>query len=256
MAWNIRNSRRALLTSMASMFFVMMLFFSICILKTRGNSALYVVQLLDTTVGLCAFAMMIWITVCGFCIFHNMKTKQQRIMFKMLPASNLEKFLTRYIFVFVLWTLGAIVAFCVADVMRILICIVTGTEWVQSSIPLFFKNFDFTLAEVDGTSRPEFGVTVLLWGFWVHTTYLLGGVLFSRKQFVFTSAFLFALGFIVSWVLMSIHDNFDFSLSPEECVLPANILSAVFAVLIVFNYWLSFRLFKRMQVINNKWINL
>ena len=33
-------------------------------------------------------------------------------------------------------------------------------------------------------------------------------------------------------------------------------IGTVLAAIAVLNWWLSYRIFKRMQVINNKWINL
>lgn len=257
MAWNMRVSRKEFLTSTIAMFFVFLLFFGIQILENPTAPAEIRLNGLHSAVSLCNVVIVIYLLVSGSWIFDNMKTTQQRIMFKMLPASYIEKFLARYVYVFILLLIGFFVAFCLADVARILICEIAGFEWCQSGIPMLFEEWsDASNFSNNGVELPKFTFALNLWALWIHSTYILGGVFFRRRQFIFTALLHFVLGMAVLWVFSrSIigESKIDVMMRIEDM---SYALAALFAALTVFNYWLSFRLFKRMQVINNKWVNV
>lgn len=256
-AWNFKASRKEFLTNTVAMFFAFLLFFIISILEHTYSPVEVRLQGLQSAVSLCVMTTFIFVLISGSWIFSNMKTKQQRIMFKMLPASYSEKFLVRYIYVLILCGVGIIAVFCLADATRIVICELAGIEWCQSGIPMFFNEmFDYNVINAGGERLPALTIAIELWALWTHSTYVLGGVFFRRKQFVFISLAYFVLGMAVLWTISKIDENIGkekLMLSFEDV---ANILSVVFVALTIFNYWLSFRLFKRMQVINNKWINV
>lgn len=256
-AWNFKASRKKYLTNTVSMFFVFLLIFSISILEHTYSPTEVRLQGLQNAVSLCVMTTFISVLISGSWIFSNMKTKQQRIMFKMLPASYSEKFLVRYIYALILWGAGVIAVFCLADATRIVICELAGIEWCQSGIPIFFdKIFDYNIIMANGEKLTALTIAIELWALWTHSTYVLGGVFFRRKQVVITSLVHFVFWMAVLWTISKIDENIGkvkLMLSFEDA---ANILSVVFVALTIFNYWLSFRLFKRMQVINNKWINV
>lgn len=257
MAWNLKASRKEYLTHTITMSFVFLLILGISILEHPYEPAEVKLIGLQNAVQVSFALLFAFFLLCGSWIFSNMKTKEQRIMFKMLPASYLEKFLVRYMYVLILWGIGVIVAFCLADMARILICEIAGIEWCQSGIPMFMRNFYTNdMINIEKTDLPALTVTANVWAVWVHSAYVLGGTFFRRKQFVFTSLTHFVLGMAVLWIFAKAADNtdkFQVLMSMEDM---AYIASAILAALTVFNYWLSFRLFKRMQVINNKWVNV
>jgi len=257
MVWNLNASRREYLANMVSMFFVFLLFFCISIMDHRFSPEDIRLNVLNKAVQLSITVMVIFVMICGCWIFSNMKTKQQRIMYKMLPASYLEKFLVRYLYIFILWTVGIFVAFCLADVTRILICEIAGIDWIESSVPLLFHHLvEAEVVNIGNVEMPSVVVLGNVWLLWMHSTYVLGGTFFRRRQFVFTSLVHFVLGMLLLWLISGLSDNVDkesFALSLESV---AYALSVLLVALTVFNYWLSFHLFKRMQVINNKWINI
>ena len=93
------------------------------------------------------------------------------------------------------------------------------------------------------------------WVFWAHSLYVLGGAFFRRRQFILTSCVHFLLGFLV--LFLSRYKSSIF-IDPDTThlrpLLYAYPLVAIAVALL--NWWLAYKLFKRSQVINNKWINL
>ena len=96
---------------------------------------------------------------------------------------------------------------------------------------------------------------------WLHSLYTLGGTLLRKYAFVIAS-----IVFIFSMVCLSyLWKVYGFSIFKtnyehgelvfEEAGIMAYILSVVFVILSVFNYWASFRIFKGFELITNKWVN-
>ena len=94
------------------------------------------------------------------------------------------------------------------------------------------------------------------WLFFVHSLYALGGAFFRRRQFVLTSITVCILGFIGSILFVHFVDNFhaDFQLSWITALAWTG--TAVFAALGLLDWWLAYWIFRRMQAVNNKWVNL
>lgn len=214
------------------------------------------------SVEMCTLVYMIVLVIAGTWIFADMKTKEQRTAVKMLPATDLEKFIVRWLGI----TLGALVlglaAYCVADVLRMVTCLVVGVDYVGCTIPDFLRMF-FTNAEVGlitAGQRPEFisGVyfSAVSWCVWAQSLYVLGGTLLCRYRFAVTSAVHVVL-FVAFAVVVS-----SASVDVEATAVNAGNNAAFYAVgtvltaVAVVNWWLSYKIFRRMQVINNKWINL
>lgn len=178
----------------------------------------------------------------------------------MLPASDLEKFIVRVLYITVVWMLIGVVAFCLADFCRMLICFISGSHGTYSTIPdvlnMWFGPADTHSMRMTAW-RLDFIAGVLAvnaWVFWAHSFYVLGGAFFRRRQFILTSCAHFALG-ILSLIIISY-----IPLSAKEGLKFVNTIAYVYTAVAIMvgllNWWLTYRLFKRSQVINNKWINL
>ena len=104
--------------------------------------------------------------------------------------------------------------------------------------------------------------------FYIHSLYVFGGTLFRRQQFLMTSAAIVVIVILeaiiqnqISWIgdgLQFVNSTWDEkTLTYTTTFYPAfYILNTVLCVLTVFHYWASYKLFTRMQVINNKWLNV
>ena len=79
------------------------------------------------------FAFFCVMFVAGCMIFKNMLTKQQRISFMALPASNLEKFIARFLWTNVGYLLMVILSTIFADILLALFSLCLG-EGVHGSV--------------------------------------------------------------------------------------------------------------------------
>lgn len=204
-----------------------------------------------------AFSGFVFAMVCGASLAAmGLGDKSRRAAFFMLPATQLEKFVARCL----LFTVGLafmfVVAVAVADALYLMFCLFVGTtDGLHSVLALFAGRLAEAVSEPfvqqldPGESNVVFGIYSILAFVWLQSLMLVGSVLFSRWQFALTSMVL-----IVSYVILG------FALYPQfrEPVSFTffEVAVAVLPVLIVAHYALAYRLFRRMQLVGRKWINI
>ena len=213
-------------------------------------------------IAFCVVIYLIVVIISGTWIFANMQTKAQRTTVKLLPATDLEKFLVNFLAVTLGAAVMAIVAFCIADIVRIVVCLIFGIDHVAIGLPYFiqmiFTDTDFAGSSVNaGRIFPTaVNFTALGWCLWAQSLYVLGGTVLRRYQFVITSA-VHVLLFIAFAIVVSYGGgNVETTVMDEGLAPVFYAIGTVLTAIAVLNWWLSYRIFKRMQVINNKWINL
>lgn len=258
--WSAMATKKEIATIAGCMFFLYMVPFIMSVISTQGEPDIVADASIENATLVCTFFFGVYTMISGCWIMNNMKTKEQRITFKMLPASDLEKFIVRVLYITVVWMLIGVVAFCLADFCRMLICFISGSHGTYSTIPDVL-NMWFGPADTHSMRMTAWGLdfiagvlAVNAWVFWAHSFYVLGGALFRRRQFILTSCAHFALG-ILSLIIISY-----IPLSAKEGLKFVNTIAYVYTAVAIMvgllNWWLTYRLFKRSQVINNKWINL
>ncbi len=217
------------------------------------------------------FLYPIYLCVGGCFIFNNMKTKENRISFIMLPATNLEKYLARYIYVSVFWFLIGFVTLCLANLVSMPLSLAFRNGMLPCLIPDILRYlFEFNKDSIVQTGLPLMWTAVILGVFWYHTLTILCGTIYRRNQVVFTWITTFILIFIASIIFIAViihittgnvHINMHNSLYDWEdqryfINTWSTVMIILFSVLIIVNYILSYVIFRRMQAVNNKWINL
>lgn len=213
-------------------------------------------------IAFCVVIYLIVVIISGTWIFANMQTKAQRTTVKILPATDLEKFLVNFLAVTLGAAVMAIVAFCIADIVRIVVCLIFGIDHVAIGLPYFlqmlFTDTDFAGSSVNaGRIFPTaVNFTALGWCLWAQSLYVFGGTVLRRYQFVITSA-VHVLLFIAFAIVVSYGGgNVETTVTDEGLAPVFYAIGTVLAAFAVLNWWFSYKIFKRMQVINNKWINL
>lgn len=218
--------------------------------------------------GLFMFISFIIFFFCGSRIFINMKTKASRSLFLMLPATNMEKFISRLLYTVVGTFLMIVASWMIADMIQFVFSLFL-TPGMQGSLvarafeQLFLKNnFDSSHFVVrNGTSvlGQTFPVGMVLFSLtlFTHSFFTLGGTVFRKSATLLTicSSFIlmFATAMISSFVDEDVLVHFVHSMEPDTF---GWLMVNVFLLLSVFNYWVSYKLFTHMQVINNKWFNI
>lgn len=261
--WSALMTKKEALTNLASMTFAFAVLAVVQVMSSRNVPDIVAEHNFQSFTSFALFVFLIICSIGGCWIFSNMKTKEQRITFKMLPATDLEKFVVRALYATVVWWLMAFVAFCLADLFRMLVSLVAGVSIKGSAVPLFFSmisaNTDVNINSLN-SGDVAFAAAIYTmanaWAFWAHSLYILGGTLFRRRQFVLTTLAHSIIGLVFTPMLIHFVDSSDSLALRDSLVAIVWTAAAVFAVWGLLDWWLSYRIFRRMQVINNKWLNI
>ena len=188
-------------------------------------------------------------------VFRQLNKKQKAISFLMLPAANKEKYWVLLVYVTVAWTLCLFLGYVVADVLRMVIVpMFKDLPYVST---LTNPNLFFVVTEGHVVQKITASIYSLISIIWVHSCYIAAGSVFRKNGFAIASAGLLLIVALFENVWIK---NFGSLISVEDNTLSVNYLVwvVVFVLLAwtVYNYRLSYRLFKNFQVINNKRTNL
>lgn len=178
----------------------------------------------------------------------------------MLPATQLEKFLSRYLLSTAGLVVVAVCAITVADLVQMAVALLV-TGGVKGSFWSVTADFAGRLF-ADGAIRRAFTssddaaytVCVLLLLLATHAFFLLGGMFFMRWPVALT---------VLAFMLLAYLDG-ALGINLFKCMTQAigysSLMAAVVLLLslaaIAALYWLSYRLFCRIQITNHKWFNL
>jgi hypothetical protein len=194
--------------------------------------------------------------------------KPKREAFLMVPASNLEKYLSAVIYAVTVFTFALFLSVVLGDTLRMVFrSLVYGDEWL-SAVPQVMRGVIPNImlnGETPHVYSLSFEVMNFVVGFslilWLHSLYTLGGTLFRKYAFVATSVVMIACAMLLSWII----NHFDVSMFTshwdgdkyvsQEVGFFAYVLAIVLPLLSIFNYWASFHIFKGFQLITNKWTN-
>lgn len=191
---------------------------------------------------------------CASFLFYHLKKKPWCSAYLMWPASNLEKYLVSLVLNVVMAAIGTIICVIIADALRVLVDALSG-RIVVWAIPMIFDLKTLNLNPL--IAWGPFLSEILL----IHAAYILGGTLFRKQQFVLTTIAIVIIGYIMVFTWHSpVIDNANlFDLDEKGKSVPNAwfyVVSIGGYLLTALCYWLSYKIFCRMQVINNKWLNV
>ena len=262
MRWDVFTNLKSYLNMMLGMTFALLPFF---IMQLYQLSKQY--QLFPNTIdlsywGMSQYVLMIFsiaMYMMATQIFMVMKTTGQREQFLMLPASNLEKYISRFLFS----TLGAavamITAIVVSDLVQLIFSFVLLPGHHQSVclsiMALLWKIWTTFIESIDSAGALMLSLLIMTCGVLVHSFFILCGTLFRKHTIVVSGILFIVMIYLVIYVIESVPGTITTCLMHGDnswifCLLIAELLLAGF------QYWLSYKVFTRMQVICNRWINL
>ena len=193
-------------------------------------------------------------------LFMNMKDTRKRSAYMLWPVSNGEKYVISLLQSIFLIAIIAVAAYAVADALRVLVDAITG-RIVLWGIPMFIDQF----SNIFGQLRWQDTMLMLTWMFYFHSLYIVGGTLFRRYHFLSTSGVIAIVTILFIMLIKQtridhwnyfvdyVHEGDDFTVIYNLSFYIAIIIGWL---IVAFHYWLSFKFFCRMQVINNKWLNV
>jgi len=191
--------------------------------------------------------------IMGTFVINDLKLRQSRINEMMLPATNVEKFVARVVLVSIVFPLIVVAAFLTADVLQQIISMLVnhGARASMTAIAIDF---------IQATSSHS-PLWVKLEAILLTSAFaVLGGVFFRKTAWLKT---IISLGLIlmivagsVTFIGYMLFTNTDYQLSiPNDLMgnITGNIICLALTILM---YWAAYKLYTRLQVINNRWINI
>ena len=215
------------------------------------------------------FILFFFISACN--IFSNMKTKLQRESFMMLPANNLEKYAARFLMVSVGSILMMLIATLIGDFVQFVLSFFMTPGYHASIIGSSLRQI--YEAATDAGNDPisilawqcKADAALIGWSFliMIYSFTLLGGTFFRKQPIILTAVSGIIIFMIIGYCGSKLeewgafdfytHLNYD---NPGTSLCIAIFWSVVFLALAAVSLWASYKLFTRMQVICNKWINI
>lgn len=220
---------------------------------------------LDMMSGMAMFTIFLSLTIGASFIFNNMKSKQQRIAYLMMPASNLEKFLARYLHVSIGYMVCVAVALVFADLMqyiftKIMLDGVGGSVIGTMCNDVFSNNepstFRFGHMRILGWYVDAMAITII---FSTNAFWTFCGTIYRRQAWLFTFCTAFVLWFLLIFINTNVYDFATLifgNINEDNWKVYFWIILILMWVVNAALYWGSYKIFSRMQVINNKWLNI
>lgn len=223
-------------------------------LKEDGK-ALY----FDHEAGFFTAVTIIGTFVMAACIFKNMRTKTSRESFLMLPANNCEKYVSR----FLISSIGTLVLLAIAliatDIIQLAFSFII-TPGFHVSITLAVLKHMVTLPIF--TRMAETDIVAICCFIFCHSFCTLGGTFYRKRAPLLTFATGLLLMMVIGYALALLAKTDLFALhitingDSSRFYIYTTLSCVFFLALAAANYWASYKIFTRMQVICNKWINI
>lgn len=222
-------------------------------------------------VGFLAAIVILFFFISACNIFSNMKTKLQRESFMMLPANNLEKYAARLLMMSIGSILMMMIATLIADFVQFVFSFFMTPGHHASIIGCFLSQIYKTAT--DTSNNPisilawqwKIDAALLGWSFliMIYSFCLLGGTFFRKQPIILTAVSGIIIFMIIGYCGSELeewgafdffkHLNYD---NPGTSLCMAIFWSVIFLALAASSLWASYKIFTRMQVICNKWINI
>lgn len=226
-------------------------------LLTRNSNAGYAATIATVSV----YVLGGYLLTSGAFIASDLTDKQKRISSFMLPASKLEKFISRYICIVLVVPLATLVGLAAGDLVQVVVNQLIFHDSTSVVVTFFMQLGSISLMPDDALPWVFTTITAYVLS---NSIYLLLGSLFRRHAWIKSNILLITLVIVLSLgitfgsiaLLNAIYGegNYTVVLIDSPWVSAAEYVVA-WAV-VCFNFWLSFRIYSRLQAVNNKWYNL
>ena len=195
---------------------------------------------------------------CASTIMETMKNKAGRTTFLTLPTTMSEKFLARFLIVTVGFSIAFILAVLLMEMTYHLILPLFDVPKDFNQI-LIFSDKMWLFSDMEGTTSHSsywgdnhysiwlaqlLTITELAW---IGSLFMIGGVYWKKKSLLKTLCLLVVITIVGFNQLLALY--FRWRLRYDLNII---ISVSILTFLILFNWWLSYRIFKRSQVVKPK----
>ena len=248
--WSLTNDKKyhvkTFLQTLVIMTLLYLFFTSITVTFDKENANYHVCAI--STIILFAST----IVVGSSFMFYSMERKNDMQALLMLPASNLEKYLMRYVSWILLLPLY-VVATVSADLVQYVFGLVVGHEEVRFVISATMEMLGKMWSQVPAGKHSVAVIGLVLLFLWFQSFYALGATLFRTNKYNWIPTTFVVIVLFLLFVWLS-PDRGKIELVKEDTA-SDTVMNVVYAVWVALNFWLSYRLFCRRQVIG-RFINL
>ena len=253
--WSLVNDRSYYVRTFLQMVTVLTLVFLFFTLEGNGTTIHdekgYTVDHYMPCLFVSLYVLIITLVIGPSLMFYSMKGKHDRQTLLMLPASNLEKYLMRYS-TWILLLPILLLAFFAADLIQYVVNWLVGRDYTTfvTTHFLFNEHLVSWRTHVWNELSEDGAFNHYFTGLWLHSVYALGATFFRSHKFnaIFTTIIIIVglMGFV--WA---------FGGESKEVVASSSytVDYVIWSALTVLNFWLSFKLFCRTQVIG-KFVNV
>lgn len=201
-------------------------------------------------------------------VLSPLSSKAKRISFLNLPATNLEKFVWRFLYVSVGFLAINLAAIILLDITHYLLLPLfsLGEGYANLLTPyLITEIYDRITSiyfNVDGTPIDISAISVttfLAMSLWAHSLYLVGGCIWQKHPVLRTVSALFFL-FVLMLIVLKMFSPVLLDIKPFMTEFFRNngvkpfviIVDCVIGAFTLLNWWISYRIFRNMQIVNPK----
>lgn len=250
--WSLTKDKRYFVKSFLQMLVVMLLVFLFFTEMENTNSVP------NPNYRACSVIVFIALTIQFLLgpamMFYSMEGKHDMQTLMVLPASNFEKYLMRYSTWLILLPL-LVVAFFGADLLQYLYHLLLGHDYGRLVASALMDTLSEVFQkEINSPNAPKFWTSFIVTGIWFHSVFALGATFFRSRKFngVLSMLVIVLIGMLILWLTP---DNSALQYGQESTTLNFVLGNVIYISLILLNFWLSYRLFCRTQVIG-KFVNL
>ena len=253
--WSLVNDRSYYVRTFLQMVTVLTLVFLFFTLEGNGTTIHdekgYTVDHYMPCFYVSLYVFIITLVIGPSLMFYSMKGKHDRQALLMLPASNLEKYLMRYS-TWILLLPILLLAFFAADLIQYVVNWLVGRDYTTfvTTHFLFNERLVSWRTHVWNELSEDGGFNHYFTGLWLHSVYALGATFFRSHKFnaIFTTIIIIVglMGFVWAFGGESKEVTASSSYTVDY---------VIWSALTVLNFWLSYRLFCRTQVIG-RFVNL
>lgn len=265
--WVAANGYKKAIRSTVGLFFAFLLVYCINLgfAPSLYLGELWEISMMEDVWGTTVFMICIVLTI-GMCsVAADMRTNEGRVMTMMLPASNAEKFWARILWLILSFTVSCVVAIICADIMRVILSYIVSWPIHASMLLTVITHNEVSILK---DSFLEITQIYLIF-IYISSVFVVGGTFFRRNPLLLTLLSVFLLFFILGLIVFGISNNMPslfikigemldelFSKWYVSYEFVLSITNLITMALIALNYWIAYKLYCRIQVISNKWINL
>lgn len=254
MAWQLTGSVRHIMFFFGTAMCFIVGFMSVSVLIKHNIMDTSDIRMLATLYGL---AFMIYMVTCSACIIGNMKSRSARMATLLLPASKLEKFIARYIFLLILYPLAAIIGMIAGDLIQMGITELTvGDSMSISNCMLSYLEGTFGYFRDDKNPAWINYLAFFIGCLTIHSIYLYVGTFFRKYPWVTANVTIIVIGLCVAGlfttagyeILNLIYGKGGWYIGyieSQSMITIDNIFTVAFTCLF---YWLAYRRYKRVEV--------